>query len=81
MAKKTQKFDINTREREIILFALEFFKSNLTDEAQEILADHFQAVSGPADDPHGAESVPSEVDEDEVDGLIRRIERYFGRGR
>lgn len=81
MAEQKLKDLLNNREREIVLFALEFLKSNLNDEAQEILADHFQASSGPDEDPRGAELQPSEVDEDEVDGLIRRIERYFGRGR
>lgn len=74
-------FTVSNREREIILFALESLKSNLDDEAQEYLADRFQATSGPGEDPHGAETVPSEVKENEIDGLIRRIEKHFGTGR
>lgn len=74
-------FTVNNREREIILFALESLKSNLDDEAQEYLADRFQATSSPDDDPKGAEDMPSEVEENEIDGLIRRIRKHFGTGR
>ena len=72
-AKKTKKF--NGRQKAIIAFALEFLKSNLNDEIQKELTDNFQAVSGPDEDPHGAEDMPSEVEENEIDGLIRRIEQ------
>jgi len=71
-------FTVNNREREIILFALASLKSNLDSEAQEYLADRFQATSSPDEDPKGAEGVPSEVEENEIDGLVRRIEKHFG---
>lgn len=74
-------FTVSNREREIILFALESLKSNLDDEAQEYLADRFQATSSPDEDPEGAEDVPSEVGENEIDGLVRRIKKHFGTGR
>jgi hypothetical protein len=74
-------FTVSNREREIILFALESLKSNLDAEAQEYLADRFQASSSPDEDPKGAETVPSEVEDNEIDGLIRRIEKHFGIGR
>lgn len=77
----TKAFTVNNREREIIVFALESLKSNLDDKAQEYLADQFQWTSGPDEDPKGAESVPSEVEENEIDGLIRRIEKHFRTGR
>lgn len=79
MPKKA--FAINNREREIILFALELLKSNLDEDAQEYLADRFQASSGPDEDPNGSEGVPSEVEEREIEGLVRRIEGQFGVGR
>lgn len=74
-------FTVNNREREIILFALESLKSNLGIETQEYLADRFQASSGPDEDPKGAEGVPSDVEDNEIDGLVRRIEKHFGTGR
>lgn len=76
-----KKFSVNNREREIILFALESLKSNLDDDAQEYLADRFQARSSPDEDPKGSEDMPSEVGENEIDGLVRRIEKHFGTGR
>lgn len=74
-------FTVSNREREIIVFALESLKSNLDDKAQEYLADQFQATSGPGEDPEGAEVVPSEVEDNEIDGLVRRIRKHFGTGR
>jgi len=74
-------FTVNNREREIILFALESLKSNLDEDAQKYLEDRFQATSSPDEDPRGAETVPTEVEENEIDGLVRRIEKHFGRGR
>jgi hypothetical protein len=74
-------FTVNNREREIILFALSHLNANLDDDAQEYLANRFQATTSPDDDPKGAEDVPSEVTENEIDGLVRRIEKHFGMGR
>lgn len=73
-------FTVNNREREIVLFALESLKSNLDEDAQAYLEDRFQASSGPDEDPAGDDG-PSEVEENEIDGLIRRIEKHFGIGR
>lgn len=73
-----KKFTLNNREREILLFALDSLKSNLDEDAQKYLEDRFQASSSPDEDPKGAELVPSEVEENEIDGLARRIEKHFG---